>query len=166
MGGFAGGDEGGYWDDDAFFSQMNKQNSSESKSVRRKKPSIQTSDSGYSIKVQEVDDLYDTISFAPCKCETFTIEGCDDISLESNSIYKAYKALYDFTNDSDIIDFFFEHKVVLTKRIPLKATLKGTSIDAAAFLYLVKEVCNLVLSTDEMVRIGSGVGADLDFLKH
>ena len=53
-----------------------------------------------------VEELYDTISFVPCKCETFTIEGCNDIPLESNSIYKAYQALIDFTDDLDILDFF------------------------------------------------------------
>ncbi|RLA68824.1 MAG: 4-(cytidine 5'-diphospho)-2-C-methyl-D-erythritol kinase, partial [Epsilonproteobacteria bacterium] len=44
-----------------------------------------------------VEDLYDTIKFVPCECETFTIEGCEGVPLESNTIYKAYKALNDHT---------------------------------------------------------------------
>ncbi|MGB5505697.1 MAG: 4-(cytidine 5'-diphospho)-2-C-methyl-D-erythritol kinase, partial [Sulfurovum sp.] len=103
------------------------------------------------------------ISFVPYECETFTIEGCDDIPLESNTIYKAYKALLDHTHDSDISDFFFEHKVVVTKGIPSQADLASASSNAAAFILLVKEVCNLILSSDELVKIGSTVGDDVPF---
>ena len=46
-----------------------------------------------------VEDLYDIIAFVPCECESFTIEGCDGVPLESNTIYKAYKALNDYTGD-------------------------------------------------------------------
>ncbi len=151
MGGFAGGDEGGYWDDIPSI-KMNKQNN-----IKKEKLCLYTPDSGYSINVQIGKKIYNSISFVACKCDTFTIEGCDDISLESNKIYQAYTALCDFTNDSDIVDFFFEHKVVVSKE---------KSSDAAAFLYLTKEVCNLVLSTDELVSIGSSIGAEIDFFKY
>ena len=110
-----------------------------------------------------VDDLYDTIEFVPCECSTFTIEGCDDIPLESNTIYKAYKALNDFTGDLDILEFFYKHKVVVTKRIPTQAGLGGGSSDAAAFMRLVKEVCKLLISTDALAKVGSTVGADIPF---
>ena len=110
-----------------------------------------------------VEDLYDTIEFVPCECETFTIEGCDDIPLETNTIYKAYKALNDHTGDLDILNFFYKHKVVVTKRIPAQAGLGGGSSDAAAFMRLVKEVCNLSISTEDLAKAGSTVGADLPF---
>ncbi len=110
-----------------------------------------------------VEDLYDTLTFVPCKCETFTIEGCEDIPLESNTIYKAYKALNDHTGDLDILNFFYTHKVVVTKRIPSQAGLGGGSSDAAAFMRLVKEVCNLMLTTEELADLGSRIGADLPF---
>ena len=110
-----------------------------------------------------VDDLYDTIEFVPCECNTFTIEGCTNIPLESNTIYKAYKALNDFNSDLDISDFFQKHKVVVTKHIPTQAGLGGGSSDAAAFMRLVKEVCNLKISTNELAKIGSTVGADIPF---
>jgi len=114
-------------------------------------------------RFMRVEDLYDTIEFVPSKCEHFTIEGCDDIPLASNTIYKAYKALNDHTGDLDILNFFYAHKVVVTKRIPSQAGLGGGSSDAASFMRLVKEVCNLMLSTEELAQIGSTIGADVPF---
>ncbi len=114
-------------------------------------------------RFMRVEDLYDTIEFVPCECDSFTIEGCDDIPLESNTIYKAYKALNDTTGDLDILNFFYKHKVVVTKRIPSQAGLGGGSSDAAAFMRLVKEACNLMISTEDLAKIGSEVGADVPF---
>lgn len=114
-------------------------------------------------RFMQVEDLYDTITFVPFECDTFTIQGCEDIPLESNTIYKAYKALNDHTGDLDILNFFYKHKVVVTKRIPSQAGLGGGSSDAAAFMRLVKEVCNLMISTDELAKLGSTIGADLPF---
>ncbi len=110
-----------------------------------------------------IDDLYDTIEFVPCECETFTIEGCDDVPLESNTIYKAYKVLNDHAADPAILDFFSTHKVVVTKRIPSQAGLGGGSSDAAAFMRLINEVCDLKISTDELAELGSTIGADIPF---
>ncbi len=110
-----------------------------------------------------VDDLYDTIEFIPCECDSFTIEGCESVPLESNTIYKAYKILNEYTGDLDILNFFYKHKVVVTKRIPSQAGLGGGSSDAAAFMRLVKEACNLLLSTEELAQIGSKIGADIPF---
>jgi 4-diphosphocytidyl-2-C-methyl-D-erythritol kinase len=114
-------------------------------------------------RFMRVENLYDTITFVPCECASFTIEGCDNIPLESNTIYKAYKALNEHTGDLDILNFFYKHKVVVTKQIPSQAGLGGGSSDAAAFMRLVKDVCNLILSTEELARIGSTIGADLPF---
>jgi 4-diphosphocytidyl-2-C-methyl-D-erythritol kinase len=164
MGGFEGGDEGGYWDIDIPPASMVKHIDNISKQRNRVASYIERSDSRYSIKAHaKVKGLYDTISFVPCECEMFTIEGCNDIPLELNSMYKAYKALLDFTDDLDIVDFFYAHKIVVTKGIPFDVGLGGAAADAAAFILLVKEVCNLVLSTDELENIGSTVGADVPF---
>jgi len=114
-------------------------------------------------RFMRVEELYDTIEFVPCECKSFTIEGCEGVALESNTIYKAYKALNDHTGDLDILNFFYKHKVVVTKRIPSQAGLGGGSSDAAAFMRLVKEVCNLMVSTEELAKIGSTIGADLPF---
>jgi len=167
MGGFEGGDEGGYWDVDTLSTLVSKQANHKSTNGYREKHAIQRSDSGYSIKAySKVKDLYDTISFIPCECQTFTIEGCDDIPLESNTIYKAFEALIDFTDDLDIADFFHAHKVVVTKGIPVSAGLSGASSDAAAFIHLVKEACNLILNNDELTQIGSAVSADVPYFIH
>lgn len=114
-------------------------------------------------RFMRVEDLYDTITFEPCECESFTIEGCEDIPLESNTIFKAYKALNAHTGDLDILNFFYHHKVVVTKRIPAQAGLGGGSSDAAAFMRLVKKTCNLLLSTEELAQIAATIGADLPF---
>ena len=181
MGGFEGGDEGGFWDDenDYIYSKPTPKNT--------EKSTIEKNNDVYSIRAHakvniflkitghkdgyhtllsrfvRVEDLYDTIQFVPCECETFTIEGCEDVPLASNTIYKAYKALNEQTGDLDILNFFYKHKVVVTKRIPSQAGLGGGSSDAAAFIRLVKEVCNLILSTEELAQIGSTIGADLPF---
>jgi 4-diphosphocytidyl-2-C-methyl-D-erythritol kinase len=114
-------------------------------------------------RFMRVETLYDTIEFIPCQCETFTIEGCEDIPLKSNTIYKAYKALNEHVGDLDILNFFYAHKVVVTKRIPSQAGLGGGSSDAAAFMRLTREVCNLMISTEDLAKIGSTIGADLPF---
>ena len=114
-------------------------------------------------RFMRVENLYDTITFVPCKCETFTIEGCKGIPLESNTIYKAYKVLNDYTGDLDILNFFYAHKVVVTKHIPSQAGLGGGSSDAAAFMRLVKEACRLMVTTEELADLGSRIGADLPF---
>jgi len=110
-----------------------------------------------------VEDLYDTIEFVPCECEHFTIEGCEGVPMEANTIYKAYKVLNAHTGDLDILNFFYKHKVVVTKRIPSQAGLGGGSSDAAAFMRLVKEVCNLMITTEALAKVGSSIGADLPF---
>ncbi len=181
MGGFAGGDEAGYWDVDIYPSAVdNKHKTNTGRSY------ITKNDSGYSIRahakvtlfqkftgytdnrptflsrVVRVEELYDTISFVPCACECFTLEGYEH-PLESSSIYKAYKALNEVTADADIDEFFCAHKVVLTKGIPPHSGLGEEASDAAAFMHLLKEVCNLVLSNDELAKIGSTIDEDVPF---
>ncbi len=113
-----------------------------------------------------VDNLYDTITFVPQECDTFTIEGCEDVARDSNTIFKAYKALNAETGDPDILEFFCNHKVVVEKRIPSQAGLGGGSSDAAAFMRLINEVCHLKLSIQKLSKIGSTIGADLPFFIH
>jgi len=109
-----------------------------------------------------VENLFDTIEFTPCKCSSFTIDGLD-IDRENNIIYKAYKALNIHTGDLDILDFFYNHKVVVNKKIPMGAGLGGGSSNAATFMLMVKEACNLKISIDELASIGATIGADVPF---
>jgi 4-diphosphocytidyl-2-C-methyl-D-erythritol kinase len=105
----------------------------------------------------KVPTLYDTISFVPQKCNSFTIEGFDNLLTESNIIYKAYKAM-------DIeTDFFKYHKVVVQKNIPTGAGLGGGSSNAGTFMRLFNSVCELNISTKVLANIGSKVGADVPF---
>ncbi|MBU1668454.1 4-(cytidine 5'-diphospho)-2-C-methyl-D-erythritol kinase [bacterium] len=111
----------------------------------------------------KVPNLYDTISFVPANCERFTIEGCDDVPTESNTIYKVYLAIKEHMNECIINDFFKYHKVVVKKNIPQGAGLGGGSSDAAAFMRLFNEVCKLGIDTPTLAKIGSTVGADIPF---
>jgi len=105
----------------------------------------------------KVPQLYDTIHFVPQKCENFIIEGCGDVAVESNTIYKAFKAMKIET------DFFKHHKVVVEKKIPTGAGLGGGSSDAGAFMRLFNEVCDLQIDTPTLAQMGSTVGADIPF---
>jgi len=108
-----------------------------------------------------VDDLYDTISLIPGEFESFTLEGCEEIPLESNSIYKAYQAL--LAPFPALEAFFKTHKVVVEKRIPSQAGLGGGSSDAGAFLRLINTLSENPLRTDALAKIGSNIGADVPF---
>lgn len=149
MGGFEGGDEGGFWDVDAIGVLVDKQNKNKSKNRNKEKPYIKISDSLYTIKVNS----YETISLVPCNCKTFTIEGCGNTPLESNPIYKAYKSLCEYTVDSEVEEFFYEYKVVVTKSISPRESSKNSPSDSIAFMRLVKEACNLILSDKELEKI-------------
>jgi len=110
-----------------------------------------------------VENLYDTIEFVECKCDSFTIEGVDGVDIKDNIIYKAYKALNIHTGDLDILNFFYNYKVVVKKNIPFGAGLGGGSSNAATFINMVKEACKLKISTDELAKIGASIGADVPF---
>ncbi len=109
------------------------------------------------------EELFDEIAFVPGKYERFEIEGTPGIPREQNIIYKAFCALNAATGNPKIIDFFFSHKVHITKRIPQGAGLGGGSSDAATFLTLANRHIGLGLSTDELARIGAQIGADVPF---
>ncbi|MDF1878617.1 hypothetical protein JHD46_03075 [Sulfurimonas sp. SAG-AH-194-C20] len=139
MGGFEGGDEGGFWDEDAIEQLIKKQESLKNHTNKPKKISIEIKGSAYFLSSDS------SLSIVPTSCANFSIEGCDDIPQESNSIYKMYKALLSLTCDSDIEEFFYEHKVVVKCYSPTSS--------ADSFLLLTKELCNLVLSERELQSI-------------
>lgn len=143
MGGFAGGDEAGYWDHPIVISHPPKH-------PDREKPTILHDETGFHL----IPHAYTTplISFIPSFCDVFTIKGYDDPS--SHPIYAAYHALIAATNDPEIADFFAQHKVVLTI-----TDATDISSHVAAFLHLTKEVCNLILSTDELANIGKTIAS-------
>ena len=114
-------------------------------------------------RFMRVETLYDTITLVPQHCESFTIEGCNGVPTASNTVYKAYEVLRDYTGSETLGRFFKTHKVTVTKRIPSQAGLGGGSSDAAAFMRLVNKVCELKLSVETLAKLGSQIGADLPF---
>ena len=114
-------------------------------------------------RFMRVDDLYDTITLTPQTCSSFTIEGCEDVPVRSNTIFKAYELMLQYTGSKMLEEFFKTHKVTVQKNIPSQAGLGGGSSDAAAFMRLVNEVCRLDIETDTLAVLGSRIGADLPF---
>jgi len=112
-----------------------------------------------------VDELYDTITFLKKRgsenlYKNFTLE-CNVNLLGDNTISLAFELL---ARRFDIVKKFFKnHKVILDKKIPHSAGLGGGSSDAAAFLNLCNEVCELNLNSYELTKIGEQIGADVPF---
>lgn len=150
MGGFAGGDEAGYWESPTVLSPKPKH-------PDREKPTIVHDETGYYLIPHALTTHL--ISFIPYSCDTFTIEGYDNPS--RHPITLAYQTLIDATNDPEIAEFFTYHKVVLT----INDCMEMPSY-VAAFLHLTKEVCNLILSTDELTAIGKKIEANSAFFPH
>jgi len=112
----------------------------------------------------KVSTIYDVISFVPNKCDRFTIDGCGDVLIEENTIYKSYMAIREHISNIESLDEFFKHhKVVVEKNIPTGAGLGGGSSDAASFMRLLNRVCKLDINTSTLAKIGSKVGADIPF---
>jgi len=111
----------------------------------------------------KVQNLYDTLTFEPCVCDEFTIEGGEGVGTTNNTIFKSYTALMEATRSEKMERFFASHKVVVTKRIPTQAGLGGGSSDAAAFMRLANSLCHLALETEVLAKIGEKIGADIPF---
>lgn len=113
-----------------------------------------------------VDELYDTLAFIPKNDEAFAIHGNFSCSIEQNTIYKAYTALYHATNSEALQRLMQTHAVSVEKNIPSFAGLGGGSSDAATYLKMCNEVLHLGLGINELSDIGSIVGADVPFFIH
>jgi len=107
-----------------------------------------------------VHKLYDLISFTKSSRREFNIIGNFGCKLESNTVYKAYKELVKYDN---VKEFFENHDVEIEKNIPEFAGLGGGSSNAATFLIMTNEICNLNLSKDELCKIAVNIGADVPF---
>ena len=118
-----------------------------------------------SSRFMRVENLYDILSFSKkeTRDKTFTLTGNFGCSTEQNTIYKAYKLLLSHTRNRSLEDFFHTHEVIVEKKIPEFAGLGGGSSDAAAFLKLANEVCNLKLDIKSLGEIGAKIGADVPF---
>ncbi len=104
--------------------------------------------------------LFDIIFFEKTNKGEFDIIGDFSCELKSNTIYKAYLQVKDYEG---VEEFFKAYSVKVQKNIPEFAGLGGGSSDAASFLLMVNEYCNLNLSKDDLCKIALKVGADVPF---
>ena len=108
--------------------------------------------------VMQSIDLEDTLSFHRIR-SGIHVE-CDHPCVpsgEGNIVVKAARALFDRCGVEEGIS------ISIRKRIPVAAGLAGGSGNAAATLHAVNRMWNLGLTTEELVGVGSGIGADVPF---
>jgi len=91
-------------------------------------------------------------------CIGLTYNEPQDYPLESDLVFKAAKALKEFSKCNLGAD------IHLTKVMPLGAGLGGGSADAAATLRLLNRLWNLNLPFETLESIGARLGADVPFL--
>jgi len=109
-----------------------------------------------------IDSLCDTLSFESKSTPSKRFELLSDTPLpQKNTVTEAYRLLKE--KAPKIESFFHTHRVRLIKRIPQGAGLGGGSSDAAAFLRLCNDVCDLKLSLETLAKIGEKIGADVPF---
>ena len=109
-------------------------------------------------------DLFDILELKEKKfSKKFEIEGDFSCEVEDNIIYKAYLELLKYTSSKSLLEFFFEHKIVVDKKIPSFAGLGGGSSNGALFLNIINKLLSLNLRQEELAFIASKVGADLAF---
>lgn len=114
-------------------------------------------------RFMKLPNLYDEISFEPKEKGGFTLLGDFGCKTEQNTIYKAYKALQDFTSSEALAKLIDKYAIKVKKNIPSFAGLGGGSSDAACFLKMCNNTLDLGLSLNELAHIGSSVGADVPF---
>ncbi len=101
-------------------------------------------------------DLYDKLYIYKTKNDTFKLEtNIPELNNNENIIYKAYVKLKEKYNSISGI------KVVLKKNIPMQAGLGGGSTDCASFILGMNKLFDLKMGKDEIIAIGSSLGADV-----
>ena len=96
-----------------------------------------------------VENLYDTLYFQEKKQKGFEIVGAFDCDPNDNTIYKAYRALLEYTKDTSMEKLMQERSIVVEKTIPAFAGLGGGSSDAATFLHMCNDLLSLGLDTKD-----------------
>ena len=107
-----------------------------------------------------VHSLYDEVSFIKSSNNKFEILGDFSCDIEKNTVYKAYKLIEDYKN---VKEFFKNYSIEIKKNIPEFAGLGGGSSNAATFLNMANQYCDLNLSKDDLCKIAVKVGADVPF---
>ena len=100
--------------------------------------------------------LYDELYIYKLKTDEFILEtNFEELNNKDNIIYKAYESLKNkYKNISGV-------KVILNKKIPMKAGLGGGSTDCASFILGINKLFNLNLSKEEIEKTAKKLGADV-----
>ena len=107
-----------------------------------------------------VHNLFDKLSFVKTNKKAMDIIGNFGCNIKSNTVYKAYNLLKHYKG---VEEFFRTYSVKVEKNIPEFAGLGGGSSNAATFLIMVNEYCNLNLTKDDLCDIAIQIGADVPF---
>ncbi|MFA4915575.1 MAG: 4-(cytidine 5'-diphospho)-2-C-methyl-D-erythritol kinase [Syntrophales bacterium] len=102
--------------------------------------------------------LYDEMTFSPIK--RGIVVKCPGSSLpenENNIIYRAAMAIFSYASCASGID------ITIKKKIPVAAGLGGGSSNAAAALMTINEMFGFHICTDDLMKIGTKLGADVPF---
>lgn len=115
---------------------------------------------GYHIvkMIMQSVDLYDDIDVE--KCDKGIHINCNKPFIprdERNIAYKAAKLFMEEFNISSGV------KINIKKNIPIAAGMAGGSTDAAAVLRAMREIFNIKVSDEELMKIGVKVGADVPY---
>ncbi len=119
-------------------------------------------------RFMKVENLYDELEFVKkedtnVKVSEFDIIGEFSCEVKQNSIYKAYRALKEFTHSKKLEELMQVYAIKVDKNIPAFAGLGGGSSDAATYLKMCNNILDLGLTPKELASIGLKVGADVPF---
>lgn len=111
-----------------------------------------------------VKNLFDTLEFKPKLTSLpFELVGDFNCDLENNTIYKIYLALKSSGYAKAVDEVMAKYALHVNKKIPTGAGLGGGSSDSATFLKMLNVEAKLGLNLEEMIKIGTSVGADVAF---
>jgi len=102
--------------------------------------------------------LYDEMTFSPIK--RGIVVRCPGSSLpenEDNIVYRAAMAIFSYASCTPGI------AITIKKGIPIAAGLGGGSSNAATTLMTINEMFGFHLCTDDLMKIGAKLGADVSF---
>jgi 4-diphosphocytidyl-2-C-methyl-D-erythritol kinase len=102
--------------------------------------------------------LHDELIFSPRpQGSVLHCPGTDLPTNDNNLVVRAAKAIFDYC------DYHSGIEIILHKKIPMTAGLGGGSSDAATTLMALNKICSFKLKKNELLKIGSKIGADVPF---
>ena len=102
-------------------------------------------------------DLHDVLTITFAQEDIYTSNDTSIPMDASNTVVKAVELMRSHFS----LDKHFQ--IHVEKNIPAQAGLAGGSADGAAVLRVIKELCNLTISIEELSLLGKQIGADVPF---